>query len=176
MSVIIICGSRTWTNETIIENYLDTVPKDTIIVHGAARGADRIAGKVAKRLGFEVREYPAQWEQFGLRAGPMRNIQMLEVEHPRRVVAFRMDGVSKGTDHMLTSAHRYHVPTTTFHLMADGSLKRSDAEIDKATIQPKLPIPEVLAEQVQKAKNVWDQYLEKHGLTRKDLTKGKAKK
>jgi hypothetical protein len=56
-------------------------------MHGAARGADRLAGAAALRLGLEVVEYPADWKRHGRRAGYVRNEQMLAAG-PDLVVAF----------------------------------------------------------------------------------------
>ena len=39
---ILICGSRDWRNFKIIENFLFTLEKDTVIIHGGCRGADTI--------------------------------------------------------------------------------------------------------------------------------------
>ena|SRR5271157_5948586 len=79
---ILITGSRNWTNRKIIEAELIKLPKDTILVHGSAPGADSTAGSVGKYLGFDVRPYPANWKEFGLSAGPQRNQKMLDKEHP----------------------------------------------------------------------------------------------
>lgn len=84
---VLVFGSREWVWEGIIYRLLSKMPKDTIIVHGAARGADRVAGEVAGRLGLEVRPYPANWYPNGpdqamdRGAGPKRNAQMLLEEH-----------------------------------------------------------------------------------------------
>lgn len=74
-------GSREWLDQTPVSNRLKLLPPDTIIVHGACKGADNIAGYVAELLGFEVRRYPADWERYGKGAGPIRNQQMLTEEH-----------------------------------------------------------------------------------------------
>lgn len=68
-------------DQGIIERELTKLPSKTIIVHGAAPGADNIGGYVATKLGFEVRPYPADWARLGLGAGPVRNQKMLDKEH-----------------------------------------------------------------------------------------------
>ena len=78
---VLVCGSRNWLSQMVIERELSKLPPGSIIVHGACRGADNIAGFVGKTLGFEVRAYPAQWGEYGQRAGPLRNQQMLDEEH-----------------------------------------------------------------------------------------------
>lgn len=80
---ILVFGSREWVWEDIIYRVLSKLPKDTILIHGAAPGADRIAGRLGKEeFGFEVRPYPADWKGFGNSAGPIRNAGMLKAEHP----------------------------------------------------------------------------------------------
>jgi hypothetical protein len=78
---ILVCGSRTWTAQTPIYRELRALPIGTIVVHGAARGADSIAANLATQMGFIVRPYPADWERYGTRAGPIRNSEILVKEH-----------------------------------------------------------------------------------------------
>lgn len=60
------------------------------LAHGACRGADEMAGRIAKGLGIKVKEYPVDnvidgpWPG----AGPARNRRMLETERPDLVVGF----------------------------------------------------------------------------------------
>lgn len=110
---VLVCGSRNWDNSRLIWEFLEAVVAtfpDAEVIHGAARGADTIAGKAAEALGLKVTEYPADWKQFGKAAGPMRNKEMLGAA-PDRVIAFRSVGDSKGTDHMVDLAARSRIPT-----------------------------------------------------------------
>lgn len=68
---------------------------DNVIVHGGARGADEIAGRVAESFGLRTEVYPAKWNLYGKGAGPMRNQQMVD-KGADLVLAFLMPG-SKGT-------------------------------------------------------------------------------
>jgi len=79
---ILVCGSRTWSDSDLIAWHLQALPKGSIVVEGGCSGADRIAAEVASDLLLEVREYPADWQRFGASAGPRRNQQMLDLEHP----------------------------------------------------------------------------------------------
>jgi hypothetical protein len=74
---VIVCGSRHWINAERIRQVMALFPKDTVIVHGACRGADMIADTVAKALGLETEPHPADWERYGRAAGPIRNDRML---------------------------------------------------------------------------------------------------
>jgi hypothetical protein len=85
---ILVCGTRDWTDRATIRAWLARCPKGTVVVHGAARGADEIAGEEAATLGFEVRPYPAAWKTLGNAAGPERNQRMLDIEEPDAVLAF----------------------------------------------------------------------------------------
>ena len=84
---VLVCGSRDWTNRARIHTELKRLPAGTTIVHGCCRGADRIAGEVAKSLGFYVIEFPADWDLHGKAAGPIRNSQMLAEGRPHFVIA-----------------------------------------------------------------------------------------
>ena len=108
---VLICGSREWTNRDTIRKYIRTLRRGTVVIHGAARGADRIAGFLAKSRGLTVEVYPAQWEKHGKAAGPIRNQQMLTEGQPHLVVYFHEDiESSKGTADMVRRARKTGVP------------------------------------------------------------------
>jgi hypothetical protein len=61
-------------------------------------------------MGLPVESFPADWEQYGRAAGPIRNQQMLEAK-PDRVFAFHEDlEHSKGTGDMVRRARKAGVP------------------------------------------------------------------
>ena len=72
---VLVCGDRNWKDEEIIEKELKKLLSDTIIIHGNCRGADKMAGVIAKILGIKVEIYPADWERYGKGAGIIRNQQ-----------------------------------------------------------------------------------------------------
>jgi YspA, cpYpsA-related SLOG family len=53
-------------------------PNNTVIIHGDAAGADRLAGQWATNKMLKVERYPADWAQHGRAAGLIGNKQMLE--------------------------------------------------------------------------------------------------
>ncbi len=57
------------------------------MAHGGAHGADSIAADYAKQAEIVCTSYPAKWDVFGNRAGPIRNTQMLNDFRPDVVVA-----------------------------------------------------------------------------------------
>ncbi len=101
---LLVCGDRDWTDSDTILRWIQG-QKPTVVIHGAARGADRIAGELAEQLGIPVLKFPAEWTKYGRAAGPIRNRQMLKEGKPDQVLAFH-DNIaeSKGTADMITAA------------------------------------------------------------------------
>ena len=102
---ILITGSRTWDDrQTMFRTLRDYAgAKDVTLVHGDAKGADRMAGEIAKQFGWTVEVHPADWDTHGRSAGPKRNQKMLALGADV-VLAFRANGQSRGTDHMIRIA------------------------------------------------------------------------
>ena len=107
---IIISGSRVY-NDTekmfgILDKYLLThhAPSDIIIVHGAANGADWLAGDWARQRGTHADIFPADWRKHDKAAGPIRNQQMLDAGCDG-VIAFPLSG-SIGTYDMIERAKK----------------------------------------------------------------------
>ena len=104
---VLICGSRDFTDIDTIKKVIELLPKNTVIIHGAAPGADSIAGKIAEEKGMMVLSFPADWKKYGRSAGPIRNKQMLVEGKPDIVYAFFRDKKeSKGTKNMVQLATR----------------------------------------------------------------------
>jgi len=106
-----VCGSRDWDDYKTIKNFLKTLPPDTVVIEGGARGADKIAKECAQQLGYKVEEYKAMWDIFGKGAGPIRNTMMIMKGKPDIVVAFHNDlENSKGTKDMIKQAKHHGIP------------------------------------------------------------------
>lgn len=101
---ILICGSRDWNNRKRIEDEFTRIPKDSVIVHGGAKGADTIAGDIATKLGMMVEVHKADWKKHGKSAGIVRNYEMLN-SGVDKVIAF-WDEKSPGTNHMIDIVRR----------------------------------------------------------------------
>jgi len=102
---ILICGDRNYQDWIKVQEYLDTISRTTIIIHGGARGADSLAGNLATSLKMKVIKFPANWDKYGKAAGVLRNQQMLDEGYPDLVVYFHKDiENSKGTRDMLKRA------------------------------------------------------------------------
>lgn len=113
---ILVCGSRNWEDRyKIVEVFAGLVHgslEPITIIHGAAKGADQLAGTTAKEYGLEVEEYPADWDKYGRRAGPIRNLEMLDQE-PDLVLAFQV-GKSRGTQHTIDHARKRGIPVKVY--------------------------------------------------------------
>lgn len=104
---ILITGDRNWDDMpkmvAVLSRHIHA-DRD-IIIHGDARGADRMGAEVAKRLGVtkdRIHAYPADWNQYHRAAGPIRNQQMLTEGKPTLVLAFHNNIMeSKGTRDMI---------------------------------------------------------------------------
>lgn len=108
---VLVCGSRAWGDRRLIHEVLRSFGPGTVVIHGGARGADKLAGIVAKALGFKVEVYPADWKKYGAAAGPIRNVQMIRDGKPTRVVAFFMSSCScLGTQNMVNRARAAGLP------------------------------------------------------------------
>lgn len=101
---VLVTGSRGWTDAQKLGDTLAAL-KPTLIIHGGARGADRLADEWAKKNGIQTQIHLPDWEGYGKRAGMIRNEQMLNESRPDVVVAF-WDGASRGTLHMIGYAGR----------------------------------------------------------------------
>lgn len=81
---ILVTGSREWRDHQAIYEALLWLVTDSeyagrpvTVVHGGARGADRIAAELARELGLRVEEHPADWDAYGKAAGHRRNAEMV---------------------------------------------------------------------------------------------------
>lgn len=107
--VVLVCGGRDFNDRRYLYWILDELNKATpirTIIHGAARGADRMAEDWAKSRAIHYVDYPADWVKHGNSAGPIRNIHMLKDSKPDLVVAFRG---GNGTAHMVSIAKKAKV-------------------------------------------------------------------
>lgn len=78
---IIIAGGRdympTQDEEILVLKILDDLGA-TEVVSGGQRGVDKWGEGIAIRLGLSINIFEADWDRFGLAAGPIRNQQMAE--------------------------------------------------------------------------------------------------
>lgn len=103
---VLVCGGREYNKREHLYAVLDTVGITTLI-HGAAPGADTLADDWAKARGIPRLPYEADWKRLGKRAGPVRNLLMLQEGRPELVVAFPG---GDGTANMVSVAAKAGVP------------------------------------------------------------------
>ena len=104
---VLVCGGRDFTDQRLMESALEKVlvvcGQDAVLIHGDARGADRMAGSLGRRYGWRVWACPADWNAHGKKAGPLRNARMLREANPQLVLAFPT-AQSRGTYDMIRRA------------------------------------------------------------------------
>ena len=109
----LVVGSRQFNNYDLLYDKLDFLLQNqngrVIIVHGGCRGADLLAERYAQHRGYEQITFLAEWENYGKRAGYIRNRKMHEfIAHfPKRGVVAFWDGKSKGTAHSFELAKEF---------------------------------------------------------------------
>lgn len=74
-----VTGGRTYDNWHGVVHALSQLPATATLVHGAATGADSLCaqwwGDIQQR---PIEPHPADWEQYGKAAGPLRNQEMVD--------------------------------------------------------------------------------------------------
>lgn len=102
---VLVCGGRNYGDRRKVYSILDALHLESGIgklVTGGANGADLLATDWAAMRSVPYVKYPADWETHGRAAGPIRNREMLEKEHPDLVVAFPG---GRGTASMIRLSH-----------------------------------------------------------------------
>lgn len=108
--VVLVCGSRTYSDYSKVYECLKNIDT-SLVIAGGCRGADTLAAIAAKACGYPFREFPADWQRFGKAAGPIRNQKMLDEGKPDLVIAFHPQlAQSKGTKDMILRAIRHGIP------------------------------------------------------------------
>lgn len=110
----LIVGSRTYDNYETFSKIVDKAlsskqNQEIIIVSGGAKGADQMAERYAKEHGYHLIVIEADWDNFGKKAGPIRNEQMHRfISHfPNRGALAFWDGKSRGTATNFKLAEKY---------------------------------------------------------------------
>ncbi len=107
---LLVCGGRDFTDGDAVFYVLDRVHRKrgvALVIHGDARGADRLAKAWAVDRGITERGFRAAWKRpdgsIDHSAGPRRNAQMLAEGMPDACVAFPPgpEGPKSGTAGMV---------------------------------------------------------------------------
>jgi len=109
---ILICGARDFDDKIIIDNFIMSLSKNTVIIEGEAKGADSLARDHAIKHGLEVEKYPVTgYDKYGRAAPIFRNTRMLKEGKPDYIVGYSKDiKSSRGTKNMLTQGIKAEVP------------------------------------------------------------------
>lgn len=109
--IVAVTGGRGYRDAATVARELDALGPLSLLVHGDASGADRLARDWARRRGVQVQPCPAAWrDRDGVRdlaAGFKRNQAMLDQWRPALVLAFPG---GRGTADMVARARRAGVP------------------------------------------------------------------
>jgi len=100
---VLICGGRKFSDWVFLSDTLDRIHAErsfTLVMHGAAPGADTLAESWAASRSIKVKRYPALWASYGRAAGAIRNRVMID-HCPDLVIAF--EG-ARGTADMIKLA------------------------------------------------------------------------
>ena len=106
---VIIAGTRSFSDYELLRDSCNNLLSEkqrthtVVVISGTARGADQMGERYARERGFQLRRFPADWEQYGKSAGHIRNAKM--ADNADALIAF-WDGESKGTKNMIDNARR----------------------------------------------------------------------
>lgn len=124
-------GSRRWTDEDMIRNLLAAIDRQEVpqvlhaldlpkvpahtLVHGGARGADTIAGEIAKDLGWTVEVHPADWAKHKKAAGFIRNQAMVDLGADMCMAFIKVDSQTGGTLDCMKRARMASITVARFY-------------------------------------------------------------
>lgn len=103
----IIAGGRDFSDYDLLVKEAEKLDID-IVVCGMARGADKLGLQYAQEYKIGLKKFPADWNKYGNRAGPIRNAEM--GAYADALLAF-WDGISTGTANMINYMHKHNKPT-----------------------------------------------------------------
>lgn len=106
---VLVCGGRNFNDAAKLYATLDRLHAQrpvTGLISGNGRGADLLGERWAMSKGILVSLYPANWDEQGRAAGPIRNAKMIQEGKPDLVVAF--EG-GRGTAHTVLLAKKCNI-------------------------------------------------------------------
>jgi hypothetical protein len=85
-------------------------PRVVVVVHGAARGTDKLAERAARAFGMATEAHAADWEAHGKRAGFIRNAEMVALGADLVLAFYKQGAGNKGTGHCAKLAEKAGIP------------------------------------------------------------------
>lgn len=152
MKVVVTGGrdfaDRRWVYrclDNILHGHGEGVPQSplTHIIHGGAKGADKLASEWAQECGIQEVVCIANWGKFDKRAGVLRNLWMLDLLNPETDLVYPCPG-GQGTQHCINTAvelglkfYRPYAPAYEERLermfgIARGRINDEEAEQEEA--------------------------------------------
>lgn len=110
---LIIAGSRTAKYHQVLNGIklARKIWNITAIISGCARGADLWGEVYAQDKKILLIRMPAEWDEYGKYAGPIRNREMAKEGD---VLLAIWDGASKGTHNMIQEAIKAGIPVIVY--------------------------------------------------------------
>jgi hypothetical protein len=105
---VVIAGSRNIEDYQELLLAISSSPfLVTEVVSGHANGVDRMGERYALENNLALTLYPANWEEYGRKAGMIRNSKMADYADAAIVV---WDGKSKGSKNMIDNMNKRQKP------------------------------------------------------------------
>ena len=130
---VLVCGGRDWLDHGAVYHELGLIAEQrgwiTVINGGNKSGADRFAREWAAATYHGLVTIEAQWDEYGLAAGPIRNSQMLISTRPNHVLAFpspKRGLTGTGTGDMVMKSLKEGLPVRVVY--ANGDVKNMQPE------------------------------------------------
>jgi hypothetical protein len=108
---VIIAGNRSIRDDAMVRSAIEASGfLISEIVSGGSNGVDESAERIAERDGIPLVRFPADWDKYGKKAGPIRNREM--ADYADALIAV-WDGKSRGTLHMIETMRKAGKPVYT---------------------------------------------------------------
>lgn len=109
---LLVCGGRDYTDFAemcaALRAWTTLFGLPAVIIHGDARGADRLAGAWARHHGVPVETFKPDYKRFGPKYAPIeRNMRMIRDGKPDASVAFPGE---RGTADMVRQLNEARIP------------------------------------------------------------------
>jgi len=132
---VLVTGGRNFNDKNMVFEALDYFHETygvSELVHGGANGADSIAGLWAESKNIPVQVFFPEWDRYGKRAGPLRNLIMLKTQ-PNILIAFPG---GKGTSHMVRNARSQGVKVMKIEQQTISDIRLAEKKLEKLKSHP----------------------------------------
>jgi hypothetical protein len=114
---VLVTGSREFANRDAMNEVFEClrdhyVGCETTLVHGDARGADKLSALVASSMvpDLTVETHPAEWGRLGKSAGLVRNQQMVDLGADVAIAFLWLDAQNRGTKDCMSRVRSAGIP------------------------------------------------------------------